>query len=192
VVIFVVGLILFLGVHSVRVIADPWRTASIARLGIGPWKGLYSLASLAGFLVLVWGYGQARQTPIVIWSPPAAMRHATELLTLIAFIFLAASKIPNNAFKARGGHPMLIGVKFWALGHLLANGTLNDIILFGAFLAWAVVTYVASRKRDRREGVRYGVASVRGTSISVVVGLVAWAIFAGLLHKLLIGISPFG
>ena len=186
-VIFIVGLILFFGVHSVRVIADPWRTASIARLGIGPWKGLYSLASLAGFLVLVWGYGQARQTPIVIWSPPAAMRHATELLTLIAFIFLAASKIPNNAFKARVGHPMLIGVKFWALGHLLANGTLNAMILFGAFLAWAVYDRIAVKRRGDR-GAAPVAGFTSGDTIALAVGTIAFAAMF-FLHPWLIGVS---
>jgi uncharacterized membrane protein len=190
--VFIIGLILFLGVHSLRVFADGWRGTMVARLGLGPWKGLYALASLAGFAVLVWGYGMARQAPVIVWSPPAGMRHATELFTLIAFIFFAASRAPGNVFKARVGHPMLIGVKFWAFGHLLANGTLNDIVLFGAFLAWAVVTCIAARRRDRRAGVVYPAATAQGSGAALVVGVIAWVVFAAFLHRPLIGVSPFG
>lgn len=190
-IVLVIGLILFLGVHSIRTVGEDWRGRQIETLGLRRWKGLYSLASVLGFVILVWGYSLARDNPVVIWTPPAGMRHATALFTLIAFIFLAAPNIPGNAFKARVGHPMLIGVKFWAFGHLIANGTLHDIVLFGTFLAWAVVTFIACRRRDRRQGVTYAPGTARGTSITVVAGIAGWAIFAGVLHKLLIGVSPF-
>ena len=130
--ILIVGLILFLGIHSVRIFANDWRTRQIARFGEGPWKGVYSVISLAGFLVLLWGFSIARREPIVIWTPPAALRHANALFMLVAFIFLAAAYVPRNTLKARFGHPMLLSVKIWAVGHLLANGTLDDIVLFGA------------------------------------------------------------
>ena len=144
------GLLLFLGVHSTRVFADDWRTQTRARLGAGAFKGVYSLLSLAGLVLLVWGYGVARQQPVVLWNPPVAMRHVAALLTLFSFVLLAAAYVPGNQIKARLHHPMVLGVKVWALAHLLANGTLADVLLFGSFLVWAIVLFAASRRRDRR------------------------------------------
>ncbi|MGH8806224.1 MAG: NnrU family protein, partial [Polaromonas sp.] len=102
----ILGLVLFLGVHSTRIVADGWRTAMIGRAGLNAWKGLYALLSIAGFVLLVWGFGLARQQPVQLWSPPVAMRHLAALLTLIAFILLAATYVPRNAIKARLHHPM--------------------------------------------------------------------------------------
>jgi uncharacterized membrane protein len=190
--ILVLGLLIFLGLHSVRIVADPWRSAMRARLGEGAWKGLYSLLSLAGFALLIWGYGQARQTPVVLWTPPVSMRHLAALLTAIAFILITAAYVPRNAIKAKLHHPMLLGVKTWALAHLLANGTLADVLLFGSFLAWAVVLFAVSRRRDRANGTVYPAGTASGTTITVVVGLLAWAAFAFWLHGMLIGVRPFG
>lgn len=190
--ILVLGLLIFLGVHSVRIFADPWRNAMHARLGENGWKGLYSLASLAGFVLLIWGYGQARQAPVVLWTPPVSMRHLAALLTAIAFVLLAAAYVPRNGIKAKLHHPMLLGVKAWALAHLLANGTLADVLLFGGFLAWAVVCFSSSRRRDRANGTVYPAGTASGTAITVVVGLLAWAAFAFWLHGMLIGVRPFG
>ena len=190
--ILVLGLLIFLGVHSVRIFADPWRSAMRARLGEGAWKGLYSLVSLAGFALLIWGYGLARQTPLVLWTPPVGMRHLAALLTAIAFILIAAAYVPRNAIKAKLHHPMVLGVKTWALAHLLANGTLADVLLFGSFLAWAVVLFAASRRRDRANGTVYPAGAASGTAITVAVGLLAWAAFAFWLHGMLIGVRPFG
>jgi uncharacterized membrane protein len=120
----VLGLVLFLGVHSVRIVADGWRTQMRARLGEGAWKGLYSVASVVGLVLVVWGYGLARQQPVVLWNPPVGMRHAASLLTLIAFVLLAAAYVPRNVFKARLHHPMVLSVKVWALAHLISNGNL--------------------------------------------------------------------
>jgi uncharacterized membrane protein len=188
--ILVLGLLIFLGVHSVRIVADPWRTAMRARLGENGWKGVYSLLALAGFALLVWGYGQARQAPVVLWTPPVGMRHLAALLTVFAFVFLAAAYVPRNAIKARLHHPMLLGVKTWALAHLLANGTLADVLLFGAFLAWAVVCFISSRRRDCAAGTVYSPGTASGTT--VMAGLAAWAAFAFWLHGPLIGVRPFG
>ena len=151
----ILGLVLFLGVHSVRIFADGWRTRQVARLGLNGWKGLYSLVSLAGFVLLVWGFGLARQHPVLLWVPPMALRHLNGLFTLVAFVLFAAAYVPGNAIKARVGHPMLAGVKLWAFGHLLATGMLHDVLLFGAFLLWAIVDFVVSRRRDRIAGVTY-------------------------------------
>ena len=136
----VLGLVLFLGVHSVRIVADGWRTQMRARLGEGAWKGLYSVASVVGLVLVVWGYGLARQQPVVLWNPPVGMRHAASLLTLIAFVLLAAAYVPRNVFKAKLHHPMVLSVKVWALAPLLSNGNLADVVLFGAFLLWAVLS----------------------------------------------------
>ena len=190
--VLILGLIIFLGAHSTRIVADGWRTAQLKRLGEGAWKGIYSLISLAGFGLIVWGFSLARQQPVVLWTPPVAMRHVAALLTLIAFVLLAAAYVPRNAIKARLHHPMVLAVKTWAFAHLLANGTLADLLLFGAFLAWAVVCYIAERKRDRAALTQYPAGTAGGTAATVAVGIAAWVLFAFWLHGLLIGVRPFG
>ena len=187
-----IGLLLFLGVHSVRIFAEGWRTQTVARLGAGPWKGLYTLFSLAGFALIVWGFGQARQQPVVLWVAPVAVRHAVSLLVLVAFILLFAAYVPGNGIKARLHHPMILSVKVWAIAHLLAAGRLADMVLFGAFLLWAVADFRAARQRDRAAGTSYAAGTAQGTAITVVVGLAAWAAFAFWGHRWLIGISPLG
>jgi len=189
--ILILGLVIFLGVHSTRAVADGWRSAQIARVGPGPWKLGYTVLSLIGFYLLLWGYGMARQTPVLLWNPPLAMRHIAGLLTLIAFVLLAATYVPRNGIKARLHHPMVLSVKLWAFAHLLANGTLADVLLFGSFLAWAVLTFRAARRRDRAAGIHYPAGSMAGTLATVVAGGVAWALFAFWLHGWLIGVRPF-
>lgn len=189
--ILILGLVIFLGTHSVRIFADDWRTAQRARHGEKTWKLGYSLISLIGFGLIIWGYGMARHDPFVLWNPPLAMRHIAALLTLIAFILLAATYVPRNAIKARLHHPMVLGVTVWSFGHLLANGTLADVILFGSFLVWAKLSYLAARKRDRIAGKQYPSGSIGGTIASVAAGIVAWILFAFWLHGLLIGVNPF-
>ena len=189
--IMIAGLIVFLGVHSVRIFAGGWRTAQIARMGALSWRGVYSLVSLAGFALIVWGFGMARLDPLVVWSPPTYMRHVAALLVLIAFILITAAYVPGNGIKARVGHPMLAGTKAWAFAHLLANGTLNDIILFGAFLVWAIALFAVSRRRDRAAGVTYPALGAGHTVLTVVIGALAWGLFAHVLHRMLIGVDPF-
>jgi uncharacterized membrane protein len=189
--ILLLGLVIFLGVHSTRIVADGWRSAQIARIGPGPWKLGYTVLSLIGFYLLLWGYGAARQAPVVLWTPPVAMRHVAGLLTLIAFVLLAATYVPRNGIKARLHHPMVLSVKLWAFAHLLANGTLADVLLFGSFLAWSVLSFSAARRRDRAAGTRYPAGTMAGTLATVVVGGAAWALFAFRLHGWLIGVQPF-
>ena len=189
--ILLIGLAIFLGVHSTRIVADGWRSAQIARIGPGPWKLGYAVLSLIGFFLLLWGYGIARQTPVVLWAPPVAMRHVAGLLTLIAFVLLAATYVPRNGIRARLHHPMVLSVKLWAFAHLLANGTLADVLLFGSFLVWAVLSFRAARQRDRATGARYPAGSLAGTLATVAVGCVAWVAFAFWLHAWLIGVRPF-
>lgn len=189
--VLILGLIVFLGAHSVRIFAEDWRTAQRKRLGEGPWKGIFSLVSLAGFGLIVWGFSLARQEPVVIWSPPFAMRHIAALLTLIAFVLLAAAYVPRNSIKARLHHPMVLAVKTWAFAHLLANGRLVDLLLFGAFLVWAIACFAAAKKRDRAAGTQYPAGSSAATVVTVVVGAALWALFAFWLHGVLIGVRPF-
>lgn len=188
----IVGLIVFLGMHSVRLFADGWRARMIGRWGAGGWKGVYSLVSIAGFVALVWGFGLARQQAVLLYVPPVWLKHANALFTLAAFVLVAAAYVPRNHLKARLGHPMLAGVKLWAFGHLLATGFLHDVVLFGAFLLWAVIDFVASRRRDRRTGVVYPAGTWRGDAIALVAGIAGWAVFAFWLHARWIGVSPFG
>jgi uncharacterized membrane protein len=188
----VLGLLLFLGVHSVRIFADGWRGRVIALRGEGAWKGLYSLLAIAGFVLLLWGFGQARQSPVSLWTPPSGMRHAAALLTLVAFVLLVAAYVPRNHLKARLRHPMVLAVKVWALAHLLANGTLADVLLFGSFLVWAVLSFRAARQRDRVQPPAPVQPSLPGTLVTVVVGGVAWAAFAFWAHGAWIGVRPLG
>ena len=188
----ILGLVLFLGVHSVRIFANDWRTQTIAGRGEGTWKGLYSLLSIAGFGLIIWGYGLARQQPVVLWVPPVGMRHVAALLTLIAFVLLVAAYVPRNGIKARLHHPMVISVKVWAFAHLLCNGNLADVVLFGAFLVWAALSFRAARARDRAAQTVYPAGTAMGTTSTVVVGTVALAAFALWLHGVLIGVRPFG
>ncbi len=190
--VLILGLIVFLGAHSIRIVADDWRAAQVKRLGENAWKGLFSVVSLAGFGLIIWGFGLARQQALVLWVAPAAMRHIAALLTLIAFVLLAAAYVPRNAIKSRLHHPMVLGVKTWAFAHLLANGTLADVLLFGAFLGWAVACFIAAKKRDRAAGTQYPAGSTGATAATVAVGALAWALFAFWLHGVLIGVRPFG
>ena len=190
--ILILGLVIFLGMHSIRIFADERRTALCARFGEQAWKGAYALISLAGFALIIWGFGLARQEPLVVWSPPTAMRHIAALLTALSFVLLAATYLPRNGIKASLHHPMLLGVKVWALAHLLANGTLADLILFGSFLVWAAFCFRAARQRDRAASTLYPAGTMGGTLASLAVGLLAWAVFAFWLHGLLIGVRPFG
>jgi uncharacterized membrane protein len=184
----------FLGAHSVRIVAEDWRNARIARLGEKGWKGAYTLVSLAGLALIVWGFGQARQQPVVLWATPLWTRHLAALLTLLAFILLAAAEVPGNAIKARLQHPMVLGVKVWALAHLLANNTLADLLLFGAFLVWALLDFRSARRRPpvaANSASKVAVSAGR-TALVVVAGSVAWAVFAFWAHGVLIGVRPFG
>ncbi len=188
----IIGLLLFLGLHSARIFAEPWRSAQIAKRGEGAWKGVYSLLSLAGFALIVWGYGQARLQPTVLWASPTWTRHLAALLVLIAFVLLAAAYVPKNGIRSRVHHPMVLGVKVWALAHLLANNTLADVLLFGSFLVWAVLDFRAARQRDRLNHTTYAPGTVSGTLTAIVVGIAAWALFAFWAHRWLFGVSPFG
>lgn len=188
----VLGLVLFLGVHSTRIVAEGWRTARMESFGEKEYKLLYSLISLGGFALVVWGYGLARQQPVVLWNaPPVWMRHVVSLAMLASLVLLVAAYVPGNEIKARLRHPMVLGVKVWALAHLVANNTLADLVLFGSFLLWAVLDFWSVRRRERTLASRFTGQRSR-TVIAVVLGVALWAVFAFWAHRALIGVSPLG
>ncbi len=188
----ILGLLLFLGTHSVRIVADGWRTRSRARLGALRWRVLYTLMSLLGFALIVWGFGQARQMPLQLWSPPPGFRHLALLLTLLSFVLLAAAYVPGNRIKTRIHHPMMISVQLWAAAHLLANGNLAQVVLFGTLLIWSVLVFMAAKKRDVRDSIRYSQGTTGATGITVALGVALWIAFTLWLHGLLIGVRPYG
>jgi len=188
--VLVAGLLLFLGAHSVRIVADDWRAARIAAFGEKRWKGLYTLVSITGFVLLIWGYGIARRDPVVLWAAPTWGRHLAGVLMLVAFVLLAASRTSRNHVRAAVHHPMVLSVKVWAFAHLLANNTLADVVLFGSFLAWAVLDYGSARRRDREAGTTYPPGTLRGTVITLLAGVALWAVFAFWAHAFLFGVRP--
>lgn len=186
------GLILFLGVHSVRIVADDWRAQTRSRIGELPWKGLYSVASLIGLGLLLWGFGLAREQPTQLWIPPVAMRHTALLLTLVSFVLLSAAYTPHNAIKGLIHHPLVLAVQSWSIAHLLANGNRAHIVLFGSFLLWSILSFTAAWRRDRAAGTRYPKGRVGPTALTILVGLGLWVIFTFWAHGLLIGVRPLG
>jgi len=185
----ILGLLAFLGVHSIRIFADGWRTAAVARIGEKPWKGLFALVSLGGLVLIVWGYAIERGE-IPVWNPPAFMRYATLALMIPVFPMFIAARVPGNALKAKLHHPQVLSVKLWAFAHLLSNGSLADVLLFGGFLAWAVLAFSSARQRDRAAGTVYPAATTRGTVVCVVVGLAIYLAFVFGLHRWLFGVAP--
>ena len=203
----ILGLILFLGAHSVRMVADGWRTRCIEAWGEKAFKGVYALVALLGFYLLVVGYGEARLETVALWNPPRFTKHISILLMLFSSILLMAAYIPRNHFKMRMGHPMVLSVKVWALSHLLANGNLADVVLFGAFLIWAVLNFRSARARDRAmslnaaqdaadltlsESEAKNQAKLLSTVITLVGGMAIWALITFVLHAKLVGVSPMG
>ena len=161
-------------------------------MGLNAWKGLYSLVSIVGLVVIVWGYGLTRTNPVDLWQPPLAMRHIASLLTLAGFVLIVAAYVPRSRIRALVGHPMMLGVALWALGHLLSNGRLADLVLFGAFLVWALAGFASAHRRDRMAGTARGAGALINDLTTIVVGVVAWFVFAMYLHGPLIGMRPFG
>ncbi|NIO40635.1 MAG: NnrU family protein [Burkholderiales bacterium] len=185
----VLGLIIFVGIHSVRIISDDFRTKQIEKVGIRTWRAMHAAVSLVGLLLIVVGYGTARAAPHVVWDPPAWLTYLATVLTIPSFILIASAYVPGTRIRNKLGHPMLLGIKLWALAHLMTNGTLADILLFGTFLAWSVVTYASARRRDQIAGTIYLIGPIRRDATAVIAGVAAWAVFALWLHDFLIGVS---
>lgn len=186
---FIAGLVIFLGIHSIAIAAPAWREAQIARRGALAWKGIYSIVSIAGFALLIYGYGLARQSPVVLYTPPAMLRHVALALMLPVFPLFLAAYLPGR-IKTAAKHPMLLSVKIWATAHLLANGTLVDVLLFGAFLAWAVLDRISAKRRAVPRVVPGAPPSAFNDAIAVIGGLGLYAAFLMGGHLWLIGVSP--
>jgi uncharacterized membrane protein len=190
----IVGLVLFLGVHSVSIVSPPGRDALARRMGEGGYKGAYTLISFVGLALIVWGYGLARQAPVLLYTPPAGLRHLALLLMLPVFVLLFAAYLPGRIQRA-AQHPMLLAVKCWALAHLLANGTLADVLLFGGFLAWAVADRISVKRRAAAGLMRRPPAlpgSAANDAIALVGGLAVYVLFVFWAHAWLFGVSPMG
>ena len=181
----IVGLIFFLGVHSVRMIAPGFRNSMMARMGENGWKGIFSLVSLAGLVLLIWGYARAQPLADVLYVTPFGMVHLTATLMVFAFIAMMVGNLKPGRLKPMLKHPMLLSVKIWAFAHLLVNGDLASVILFGSFLAWAVWNRIAVK---RRGDPLPEPGPVRNDIIAVVSGLLIWLLFVWKLHEWLIGV----
>lgn len=184
----IVGLVLFLGIHSVSIFALRWREQMVARMGESRWKSIYAVIAIVSFVMIVWGYGLARQNPTLLYAPPVWTRHLAALLMVPVFPLLLAAYFPGR-IKARLKHPMLAAVKFWALAHLFANGMLHDVILFGSFLVWAVLDRISYKRRPART-IPEAPVSKANDAIAVVFGLALYVIFSMWLHARLIGVAP--
>lgn len=190
--ILILGLVIFLLAHSLRLVAEGFRLRMIERIGVRAWKGIIAVTSIIGFVVIIWGFGLARQQPMPLYAPPMWLRHVNALFTLIAFVLFFSSYGPGNHFKAAVGHPMMLSVAVWSFGHLLSTGMRRDLVLFGVFLVWSVIGFAVSRRRDRLTGTTYPAGTLKGDAIAIVIGVVAWAAFAFWLHQRWIGVAPFG
>jgi uncharacterized membrane protein len=190
--ILVLGLIIFLGLHSIRIVSESGREKAIARLGEGPWKGIYSLLSAVGFVLIVWGFAEARYGAPALWTPLPGAQHLTIALMLIAMVLLAAYLFKQSHITAWVHHPMVWSVAVFGLAHLAANGSAADAVLFGAFLVWAAADLVSSYARDRRDGVVYPEPKWSATIGAIVLGLAFWAVIAFWLHYWLFGVAPLG
>ncbi len=188
--VLIAGLVIFLGVHSIGFAAPGLRDRAVSRWGGGVWKGLYGLMSLVGLVLIVHGFGLARRAPMVLYAPPGWMRHLTFLFMLPVFPLLIAAYLPGR-IKTAAKHPMLAAVKFWAFSHLLANGTLADLLLFGGFLAWAVLDRISLKRRPPPQ-LRTARAGGLNDVVALVLGLALYAVFIGWAHARLFGVSPLG
>lgn len=187
----VLSLIIFFATHSLRLIAPDFRAGLIARLGEGPFKGVYSLVSILSIAFVVYGFGQARQVTGMLYYPPVWMSHIALTLMLIAMICLAASVLPAGHIATKTKHPLVLSLKIWAFSHLLANGETSSVILFASFLAWGVVMRIFLKRRERAgEHVLRPFISAKYDIAAVVIGVLLWAAFIWKLHEWLIGVQP--
>ncbi|MCE7030901.1 NnrU family protein [Jiella avicenniae] len=184
----IIGLFIFLGIHSFRIVSESGYKATLRRLGEGRFKGGYSLLSLIGLVLVVYGYGWARAGQGVLYRPFAGAAHLALVLVPISFVLAAAAYAPAGHIKTTVRHPMVLGVAVWAFAHLLANGGTADVVLFGALFAWAVVDYLNALGRGGP--VLTGRPSAKGDGAAIVAGLLVSAAFLGGLHRWLVGVSP--
>jgi uncharacterized membrane protein len=188
--ILIIGIAVFLGMHSISIVTPGLRARAVASMGPNRWRGVYSLVSAAGFVLILYGFHLARHAPVVLYMPPAWMRHVTFLLMLPVFPLLFAAYLPGRIATAMR-HPMLAAVKFWALAHLLSNGLLADVLLFGAFLVWAICDRI-SLKRRPPQAIRTAPQGRFNDLIAVIAGLALFVVFVLWAHVQLFSVSPLG
>jgi uncharacterized membrane protein len=187
--IFILGLAVFFASH-VFVTFRTARADAIAKLGQNGYRAVFGLVSIAGLALIVWGFAQYHAQAPQLWSPPAFMRHITVGLMLFAVIFFTAAFIPSHV-KTKLKHPMLAGIKTWALAHLLSNGDLASILLFGSFLAWGVYARIAAKRRGDL-GATTAPASWTNDIIVVVLGIVIYLALGFFFHPMVLHMPVFG
>ena len=187
--IFFIGLLIFIGIHSISIVNESWRNRMVNKIGEWAWKGMYSLVSIFGFMLIILGYGVVRYDSVVLYTPPLWLQHFSLLVLVPVFPLLVGAYFPGR-IKAATKHPMLISVKLWAVAHLFLNGSLVDVFLFGSFLTWAVWDRISIQRRQPRPipGAPY---SSFNDIIACVVGIGLYLTFVFWLHELLIGVPPF-
>jgi uncharacterized membrane protein len=188
--ILIAGLVLFFAAHAVSIVGEPWRDGMVAKLGELPWKASYSVVSLVGLVLVALGYAEARIEPIILYAPPTALRHVALLLLALVFPLLLATYLPGR-IKTATKHPTLVAVKVWAFAHLLANGSLADVLLFGSFLAWAIADRISLKRRAPRP-LPGAPPSALNDALAIVLGLGIYALFVFWLHARAFGVSPIG
>lgn len=186
----ILGLAVFFGVHSISLLALSWRNRVAERLGGRTWQGIYSIAALFGFYLLVTGYGAARTSAAVLYASPPWFRYLAALLMLPVFTLVLASVLPGR-IRARARHPLLLATMLWTVAHLLTNGSVADLLLFGTFLVWSVAVRTSLERRPARP-MRTLPASAANDAIVVVGGLALYAIFILWLHARWFGVAPLG
>ncbi len=186
---FIVALVLFLATHSIRTFAPAWRQAMIERLGVTTWRGIYSVVSIITLVLLIYGFAESRAVTPMLYYPPVWLSHIALLLMLFSFILAAVSLFPAGKLAVWTKHPLLAAVKIWAVAHLLANGELNSVLLFGGFLAWAVMARISAKRQNLQPR---AFKSVIWDVVAVVFGVAAYVAFLLFLHEMLIGVSPLG
>ena len=189
--ILVIGLVIFFCLHSVRLVAPQWREKSMASHGAMRWKMRFGMVTLLATAFIVMGYMQVRLAPVWLWFPPVWTRHLAGLLVLVALFFVGSALVPNTTMKKKVGYPMLIAVKIWAFAHLISNGTLADVMIFGSFLVWSIISFAVYRRRDRKAGVvRNQESGVQFDLAAFTFAMVSWFVIAFYLHQAIIGVSP--
>lgn len=181
----ILGIVMFTGIHLVRSLAPGWREDMISRLGTGPWKGMYSLVALGGLAGMIWGYGIARQDPVVLYDLPYETRYVSAALMLVALILAATSDLPTGRIKQAVRHPLILATKIWAFAHLLVNGDLASLLLFGSLLALAVILLIAIKRRNEPAPVAN---SSWSDAAALAGGTALWFLFILWAHEWLFGI----
>lgn len=187
----VFSIILFLALHSLRIFAPAWRERTMARMGVNAWRGVYSLLSIVSLVLLIYAFAASRAVTPMLYTPPMFLSHISLTLMLIAMILLMASILPAGKIAVWVKHPMVTSVKVWAFAHLLSNGELNSVLLFGGFLAWAVLVRISAKRRARAgEKVVRDFVSTQYDIAAIISGVALYLVFLFYLHQMLIGVSP--